>query len=424
MKILIIGNGGREHALTWAISQNPRCTKIYCSPGNAGTAELATNIYIDITSNNKILETCLEYAIDMVVVGPEKQFEQGLTNVLIEKNILVFGPTKEASLLETSKSFTKNMCRHKNIPSGKYEIFSTEADAQIFLRDQNAPYVIKADGLAAGKGVLVSNDIKECFQFISSIFKGKVGTEKNKVIIEEYLEGREMSVFFAIDKNTIKFVGSAQDYKRAFDNDLGPNTGGMGAFSPSLLLTEKNLDKIVNKIVKPTIEYMKEIGTEFSGILYAGLILNNGEPKLIEYNVRFGDPECQVTIPMIKADLVELFTSACEDKLGSVRVDFHTQSAICVVLASEGYPSSPIKGRPVEGIITGFGTPGLNSSWINPAGLSSGENGELIASGGRVLTCTAMMDNLDLARDSAYQKLSELSLEGAHYRTDIGHRAF
>ncbi|MEC7195040.1 MAG: phosphoribosylamine--glycine ligase, partial [Pseudomonadota bacterium] len=261
MKILIIGNGGREHALTWAISQNPRCTKIYCSPGNAGTAELATNIYIDITSNNKILETCLEYSIDMVVVGPEKQFEQGLTNVLIEKNILVFGPTKEASLLETSKSFTKNMCRHKNIPSGKYEIFSTEADAQIFLRGQQAPYVIKADGLAAGKGVLVSSDIEECFQFISSIFKGKVGTEKNKVIIEEYLEGREMSVFFAIDKNTIKFVGSAQDYKRAFDNDLGPNTGGMGAFSPSLLLTEKNLDKIVNKIVKPTIEYMKEIGT-------------------------------------------------------------------------------------------------------------------------------------------------------------------
>ena len=224
MKILIIGNGGREHALTWAISQNPRCTKIYCSPGNAGTAELATNIYIDITSNNKILKTCLEYAIDMVVVGPEKQFEQGLTNILIEKNILVFGPTKEASLLETSKSFTKNMCRHKNIPSGKYEIFSTEADAQIFLRGQQAPYVIKADGLAAGKGVLVSSDIGECFQFISSIFKGKVGTEKNKVIIEEYLEGPEISVFFAIDKNTIKFIGSAQDYKRAFDNDLGPNT--------------------------------------------------------------------------------------------------------------------------------------------------------------------------------------------------------
>jgi len=222
MKILIIGSGAREHALTWAISQNPRCTKIYCSPGNAGTATLATNIDIDVTSNDEILEICFEYSIDMVVVGPEKQFEQGLTNALKEKNILVFGPTKEASQLETSKSFTKIMCKHKNIPTGNYEIFSKEGDAREFLRAQPKPFVIKADGLAAGKGVLVSSDFEEGNQFISSIFDGKIGTEKNKVIIEEYLEGQEMSVFFAIDKNTIKYIGSAQDYKRAFDHDLGP----------------------------------------------------------------------------------------------------------------------------------------------------------------------------------------------------------
>ena len=416
MKILIIGNGGREHALTWAISQNPRCTKIYCSPGNAGTAELATNIYIDITSNNKILETCLEYAIDMVVVGPEKQFEQGLTNVLIEKNILVFGPTKEASLLETSKSFTKNMCRHKNIPSGKYEIFSTEADAQIFLKGQQAPYVIKADGLAAGRGVLVSNDIEECFQFISSIFKGKVGTEKNKVIIEEYLEGREMSVFFAIDKNTIKFVGSAQDYKRAFDNDLGPNTGGMGAFSPSLLLTEKNLDKIVNKIVKPTIEYMKEIGTEFSGILYAGLILNNGEPKLIEYNVRFGDPECQALCMRLGAQILDIYFSGAKNELSNLSINEADDSAITVIVAEKGYPTKPKSGCELNDI---FNTKYENALKIFHAGTYL-ENNFLRNSGGRIFSFTVRAKNLESARAIVYRQLNEIENKNIFYRTDIG----
>ncbi len=416
MKILIIGNGGREHALTWAISQNPRCTKIYCSPGNAGTAELATNIYIDITSNNKILETCLEYSIDMVVVGPEKQFEQGLTNVLIEKNILVFGPTKEASLLETSKSFTKNMCRHKNIPSGKYEIFSTEADAQIFLRGQQAPYVIKADGLAAGKGVLVSSDIEECFQFISSIFKGKVGTEKNKVIIEEYLEGREMSVFFAIDKNTIKFVGSAQDYKRAFDNDLGPNTGGMGAFSPSLLLTEKNLDKIVNKIVKPTIEYMKEIGTEFSGILYAGLILNNGEPKLIEYNVRFGDPECQALCMRLGAQILDIYFSGAKNELSNLSINEADDSAITVIVAEKGYPTKPKSGCELNDI---FNTKHENALKIFHAGTYL-ENNFLRNSGGRIFSFTVRAKNLESARAIVYRQLNEIKNKNIFYRTDIG----
>ena len=416
MKILIIGNGGREHALTWAISQNPRCTKIYCSPGNAGTAELATNIYIDITSNNKILETCLEYSIDMVVVGPEKQFEQGLTNVLIEKNILVFGPTKEASLLETSKSFTKNMCRHKNIPSGKYEIFSTEADAQIFLRGQQAPYVIKADGLAAGKGVLVSSDIEECFQFISSIFKGKVGTEKNKVIIEEYLEGREMSVFFAIDKNTIKFVGSAQDYKRAFDNDLGPNTGGMGAFSPSLLLTEKNLDKIVNKIVKPTIEYMKEIGTEFSGILYAGLILNNGEPKLIEYNVRFGDPECQALCMRLGAQILDIYFSGAKNELSNLSINEADDSAITVIVAEKGYPTKPKSGCELNDI---FNTKHENALKIFHAGTYL-ENNFLRNSGGRVFSFTVRSKNLEYARSIVYKQLNKIENKNIFYRTDVG----
>ncbi len=416
MKILIIGNGAREHALTWAISQNPRCTKIFCSPGNAGTAELATNIDIDITSNNKILETCLEYAIDIVIVGPEKQFEQGLTNVLIEKNILVFGPTQEASQLETSKSFTKNMCRNKNIPSGKYEIFSNEADAQIYLRSQQAPYVIKADGLAAGKGVLVSSDIEECFQFISSIFKGKVGTEKNKVIVEEYLEGQEMSVFFAIDKNTIKFIGSAQDYKRAFDNDLGPNTGGMGAFSPSLLLTEKNLDKIVNKIVQPTIEYMKEIGTEFSGVLYAGLILKNGEPKLLEYNVRFGDPECQALCMRLGAQILDIYFSGAKNELSNLSINEADDSAIAVTVAEKGYPSKPKSGCELNDIVN---TKHENTLKIFHAGTYL-ENDFLRNSGGRIFSFTVRSKNLEHARGIVYRQLNKIENKNIFYRTDIG----
>ena len=416
MKILIIGSGAREHALTWAISQNPRCTAIYCSPGNAGTATLATNVDIDVTSNDEILEICLEYSIDMVVVGPEKQFEQGLTNALKEKNILVFGPTKEASQLETSKSFTKIMCKHKNIPTGSYEIFSRESDARKFLRAQPKPFVIKADGLAAGKGVLVSSDFEEGNQFISSIFDGKIGTEKNKVIIEEYLEGQEVSVFFAIDKNTIKYIGSAQDYKRAFDHDRGPNTGGMGAFSPSPLLTERNLAKIINKIVKPTVEYMRENISEFSGILYAGLILNKGEPKLIEYNVRFGDPECQALCIRLGAQILDIYFSGAKNELSNLSINEANDSAITVIVAEKGYPENPKSGCELNDIVnTKYG----NGLKIFHAGTYF-ENNFLRNSGGRIFSFTARSTNLHKARAIVYEQLNKIENENIFYRTDVG----
>ena len=416
MKILVIGNGAREHALAWAISQNPRCTKIYCSPGNAGTATLATNIDIDVTSNNEILEICLEYSIDMVVVGPEKQFEQGLTNALKGKNILVFGPTKEASQLETSKSFTKIMCKHKNIPTGNYEIFSKEGDAIEFLRAQPKPFVIKADGLAAGKGVLVSSDFEECNQFISSIFDGKIGTEKNKVIIEEYLEGQEMSVFFAIDKNTIKYIGSAQDYKRAFDHDRGPNTGGMGAFSPSPLLTKRNLAKIVNEIVKPTVEYMRDTSSDFSGILYAGLILNKGEPKLIEYNVRFGDPECQALCIRLGAQILDIYFSGAKNELSNLSINEADDSAITVIVAEKGYPNNPKSGCELNDIV--------NTKYDNGLKIFHAatyfENNLLCNSGGRIFSFTARSTDLHTAREIVYKQLNKIENENIFYRTDIG----
>ena len=416
MKILVIGNGAREHALTWAISQNPRCTKIYCSPGNAGTAMLATNLDIDITSNKKIIEICLKHSIDIVVVGPEKQFEQGITNALKEKNILVFGPTREASQLETSKSFTKIMCRHKNIPTGNYEIFSSEDEAKNFLRAQPKPYVIKADGLAAGKGVLVSSDFEEGKQFISSIFNGKIGAEKNKVIIEEYLEGHEMSVFFAVDRNTIKYIGSAQDYKRAFDQDRGPNTGGMGSFSPSPLLNERNLEKIVNKIVKPTLEYMKEIGSEFSGILYTGLILNNGEPKLIEYNVRFGDPECQTLCIRLGAQVLDIYFSGAKNELSDLAINEANDSAITIIVAEKGYPGNPKSGYELNDIINIKYDDELK---IFHAGTYF-ENNSLRNTGGRIFSFTVRSTDLNKARVIAYKQLNRIKNENVFYRTDIG----
>ena len=416
MKILIIGNGAREHALTWAISQNPRCTKIYCSPGNAGTIQLATNVDIDVTSNNEILEMCLLYSIDLVIIGPEKQFEQGLTNALKEKNILVFGPTKEASQLETSKSFTKTMCKYKKIPTGNYKIFSRDDDAKKFLREQPTPYVIKADGLAAGKGVLVSSNIDESDQFISSIFDGEIGIEKSKVIIEEYLEGQEMSVFFAIDKNTIKFVGSAQDYKRAFDNDTGPNTGGMGAFSPSPLLTKSVLDKILTRIVEPTVEYMREIGSEFSGILYAGLILNNGEPKLIEYNVRFGDPECQALCVRLGAQIFDIYLSGAKNELSSLSINEADDSAITVIIAEKGYPKNPRGGCELNDIVDVKYDKALK---IFHAGTYF-KNNFLCNNGGRIFSFTVRSKNLNEARNIVYKEVSKIENDNIFYRTDIG----
>ena len=416
MKVLIVGNGAREHALTWAISENPRCTKIYCSPGNAGTTELATNVDIDMTSNYEILQMCLLYSIDLVIVGPEKQFEQGLTDALKEKNILVFGPSMKASQLETSKSFTKHMCKIKKIPTGNYEIFSSDYDARKFLKEQPSPFVIKADGLAAGKGVLVSSNIEEGNQFISSIFAGKIGTTKNKVIIEEYLEGQEMSAFFAIDKNTIKFIGSAQDYKRAFDHDLGPNTGGMGAFSPSPLLTKETLDKIVDKIIKPTVEYMREIGSEFSGILYAGLILNNGEPKLIEYNVRFGDPECQVLCIRLGAQIFDIYLSGAKNELSNLSINEASDSAITVIVAGKGYPGNPRSGCKLNDIVDKKYS---NELKIFHAGTYF-ENNFLRNSGGRIFSFTIRGKNLNEVRTIAYNELNKIQNENIFYRTNIG----
>ena len=419
--VLVIGSGGREHALCAGLVSSPTIGSLFCSPGNAGTASIATNVKLDIGNHDSVIEYCKNHEISLVVVGPEAPLCDGISDSLMSAGINSFGPESYLANLEGSKAFAKEIMVKAGVPTAKVERLQEGSDVNKTLDEFSAnPWVIKRDVLAGGKGVVVTTDRQEAIDFI------KFSIESDGyVLLESFLSGEEASMLVVMDKNSFLCLPASQDHKRVGNGDTGPNTGGMGAYCPAPVVTEDVFSKVESRIVKPMHDFFSTLDVPYRGVLYVGLMIDeNGDPSVVEFNVRFGDPECQVTIPMIKANLVELFTAACEDKLDSVEVDFHDQSAICVVLASEGYPSSPIKGRTVEGIESGFGTPGLNSSWINPAGLSLGENGEFIASGGRVLTCTAMMDNLDLAKDSAYRKISELRLDGAHYRTDIGHRAF
>ena len=419
--VLVIGSGGREHALCAGLVSSQTIGSLFCSPGNAGTASIATNVKLDISNHDSVIEFCKNHEISLVVVGPEAPLCDGISDTLMAAGINSFGPESYLANLEGSKAFAKEIMFKAGVPTARVERLEEGSNIDKTLDEfSENPWVIKRDVLAGGKGVVVTTDRQEAIDFIQFSIESD-----GYVLLESFLSGEEASMLVVMDKNSFLCLPASQDHKRVGNGDTGPNTGGMGAYCPAPVVTEDVFSKVKGRIVKPMHDFFSTLEVPYRGVLYVGLMIDeSGDPSVVEFNVRFGDPECQVTIPMIKADLVELFTAACEDKLESLEVDFHEQCAICVVLASEGYPSSPIKGRMVEGIDSGFGTPGLNSSWINPAGLSSGENGEFIASGGRVLTCTAMMDNLDLARDSAYQKLLQLRLEGSHYRTDIGHRAF
>ncbi len=419
--VLVIGSGGREHALCAGLVSSPTIGKLFCSPGNAGTASIATNVKLDIGDHESVIQYCKSHEIRLVVVGPEAPLCDGISDSLMGAGINSFGPESYLANLEGSKAFAKEIMTKAGVPTARVERIEAGSDINRVLDEfSDNPWVIKRDVLAGGKGVVVTENRQEAIEFIQYSIESD-----GYVLLESFLSGEEASMLVVMDKESFLCLPASQDHKRVGNGDTGLNTGGMGAYCPAPVVTEEVFSKVEDRIVKPMHQFFSTLDVPYRGVLYVGLMIDeNGDPSVVEFNVRFGDPECQVTIPLIDADLVKLFTAACEDNLNSVDVDFHNQSAICVVLASEGYPTSPIKGRIVEGIISGFGTPGLNSTWINPAGLSFGEKGELIASGGRVLTCTAMMDNLDLARDSAYRKLSELRLEGAHYRTDIGHRAF
>jgi phosphoribosylamine--glycine ligase len=417
MKVGIIGSGGREHSICEILKRSNNITDIYCFPGNAGTAKIAKNIDINIDEYDNFKNFILDNKIDLIIVGPEKPLVDGIVNYLEKFNIKVFGPNKEASQLEGSKIFTKKLCEEYNIPTAKFGIFTNIGDAKKFLTNSNFPTVIKADNLASGKGVYICNNLHDSEIAINEIFNGKFGKADN-VLIEEFLEGEEMSYFIISDGKTIKNFGTAQDHKRVLDGDKGKNTGGMGAYSPSRLINDELEKKIINKIIKPTLEGLSNMGIVYKGFLYAGLMIVKGEPFLIEYNVRMGDPECQTILPKLKTDLSQIFISCCNGKLDKINIEWINKKSLCVVLCSKGYPEEFKKNVEIKNLenIT------LSSNnFIFHAGTLKKEN-KIFAVGGRVLNFVSLSENFSESKKNVYNIINNLDWKDGFFRKDIGYK--
>ncbi|MDB4828591.1 phosphoribosylamine--glycine ligase [Candidatus Pelagibacter sp.] len=417
MRIAIIGSGGREHAIAATISKSSLINEIFCIPGNAGTSKIATNVEMDINQFDKLHKYIKDKSIDLVVVGPEQPLVNGIVDYLEQFNIKVFGPNKIASQLEGSKIFTKKLCQKYNIPTANFGIFENKIDAKKFLENAKYPNVIKADNLAAGKGVYICNNEQESFMAVEEIFDGKFGEAKN-VLIEEFLEGEEMSYFIISDGTTVKSFETAQDHKRVLEGDNGKNTGGMGAYSPSRLITNDLENKILDKIIKPTLKGLSDLGTEYKGFLYAGLMIVENEPYLIEYNVRMGDPECQTILPKLKTDLAEIIDSCCNKKLVDINIEWTNKKSLCVVLCSKGYPDTYQKNV----LIKNLENLSLNEdNFIFHAGTKN-ENDKFFATGGRVLNFISLSDDFLKARNEVHQCIEKLDWNGGFYRRDIGYK--
>ena len=417
MKVGIIGSGGREHAICKSLKKSQKINQIYCFPGNAGTEEIAKNVNLDLDNFEYLKNFIIEEKIDLIVIGPEKPLVNGLADYLEQFNIKVFGPNKVASQLEGSKIFTKQICEKYNIPTAKFGIFQNREDSKKFLKKTNFPTVIKADNLASGKGVYICSNEDEADIAIEEIFNGKFGDAKN-LLIEEFLEGEEMSYFTINDGNNFKHFGSAQDHKRVMDGDKGKNTGGMGAYSPSRLMNEELENKIIERIIKPTLKALTELGSEYKGFLYAGLMIVNNEPYLIEYNVRMGDPECQTILPKLETDLLDIFLACCEKKLNKFEIKWSNKKSLCVVLCSNGYPDSFKKNVEIKNLEK---IKLDKQEYIFHAG-SLKKEGKTYAIGGRVLNFVALSDEFINARQMIYKRLDELDWQGGFYRKDIGHK--
>ena len=417
MKVGIIGSGGREHAICKSLKNSQKINQIYCFPGNAGTEEIAKNVNLDLDNFECLKNFILEEKIDLIVIGPEKPLVNGLADYLEKFNIKVFGPNKIASQLEGSKIFTKQICEKYNIPTAKFGIFQNKEDSKTFLKKTNFPTVIKADNLASGKGVYICSNEDEADIAIEEIFNGKFGEAKN-LLIEEFLEGEEMSYFTINDGNNFKHFGSAQDHKRVMDGDKGKNTGGMGAYSPSRLMSEELEKKIIDRIIKPTLKALTELGSEYKGFLYAGLMIVNNEPYLIEYNVRMGDPECQTILPKLETDLLDIFLACCEKKLDKFEIKWSNKKSLCVVLCSNGYPDSFEKSVEIKNLEK---IKLDKEEYIFHAG-SLKKEGKTYAIGGRVLNFVALSDEFINARQMIYKRIVELDWQGGFYRKDIGHK--
>ena len=417
MKIGIIGSGGREHALCWALHKSKKIKQIFCFPGNAGTSNIASNINIKLDNFNKIKKFIQKNKINLVIVGPEKPLVDGIVDYLEKNKIKVFGPNKKASQLEGSKIFTKELCRKYNIPTARFEIFKDKKTSKKFLLNCNYPIVIKADGLASGKGVYICKDKSESFVAIDEIFNGKFGIAK-KVLLEEFLDGEEMSYFIISDGNSIKSFNTAQDHKRVLEKDRGKNTGGMGAYSPSKLINNDLEKKILDKIIKPTINGLKKLGTNYRGFLYAGLMIKHNEPYLIEYNVRMGDPECQTIIPRLKNDLLDIVLACCNKTLKKIDIKWNLKKSLCIVLCSKGYPEKFKKDVEIKNLNKVKQT---NNDFYFHAGTSN-MNQKIYAIGGRVLNFVSLSKNFIDARKKVIKNLKILNWNKGFYRKDIGYK--
>jgi len=418
MNIGIIGSGGREHSICFKLKQSNKINNLYCLPGNAGTSEISQNIDVDINDFNKLYEIIKNKKIDILVVGPEIPLVNGITDFFEEKKIKVFGPSKKASMLEGSKAFMKKICKDFNIPSAKYKEITNINDAEKFIEEFNLPIVVKSDGLAAGKGVTICDSKEKAIKDIKDILNGKFKLSK-KVVIEEFLEGEEASYFIITDGENYIPIGTAQDHKRIGENDTGPNTGGMGAYSPSFLITAEVEEKIKQKIIEPTLKGMKEIGCPYKGILYAGLMIENSEPKLIEYNIRFGDPECQILMMRLENDLIDLITATFNKTLLNKKVSWTKEPGITIVAASKGYPGNFEKLKEIKNIHM---IKSNNKKQLFHAGTIKKNDGKIYSHGGRVLNSTVVDTNLETARNKALEILDNLDWSNKYYRRDIGYQ--
>ena len=418
MKLLLIGSGGREHALAWALSRSPKLTKLFAAPGNAGIADLAEIIELDVADHDAVISFCKSNMIDLVVVGPEAPLVAGLVDDLDAAGIKAFGPTKAAAQLEGSKAFTKGVCDEADIPTAAYGRFTNREEALAYLRKAGAPIVVKADGLAAGKGVVVAMTLAEAENAVTACFDGSFGDAGAEVVIEAFLEGEEASFFVLSDGVNALPLATAQDHKRAHDGDEGPNTGGMGAYSPAPVMTQDLVDRVMAEIITPTIATLAARGTPFKGVLYAGLMITSEGPKLIEYNTRFGDPECQVLVMRLKSDLLELLLDSVDGRLASANAQWHDDAALTVVMAANGYPAAYRKGTEIRGVEQ----MGSDRLQVFHAGTKR-HDGALLANGGRVLNVTALGNSVADAKTHVYDAIGKIDWPDGFCRSDIGWRA-
>ncbi|MEN8837042.1 MAG: phosphoribosylamine--glycine ligase [Celeribacter marinus] len=419
MNILILGSGGREHSLAWAVLQNPKCDKLIVAPGNAGIAAIAECATFDINDGAAVVEFVTENAIDFVIIGPEAPLAAGVADALRETGVLTFGPSKAAAQLEASKSFTKDICDASGAPTAGYAHFTDAGKAKAYIRAKGAPIVVKADGLAAGKGVIVAMDVQTALDAIDDMFGGEFGAAGAEVVIEEFMDGEEASWFILCDGENVLPVGTAQDHKRVGDGDTGLNTGGMGAYSPAPVMTDNVIQKAMDEIVKPTVAEMAKRGMPYQGVLYAGFMIKDGQPRLVEYNCRFGDPECQVLMMRLGAQALDLMIATADGTLDQARVNWADDHALTVVMAANGYPGAYEKGSVIRGLDA---MPEDSSNMVFHAGTAA-KDGAIVATGGRVLNVTARGASLTEARARAYAMIDGIDWPEGFNRSDIGWRA-